>query len=450
MKLYTFRRGVHPHVEKGGKGAAGPLPVVDAAPPATVAIALSQHTGAPCRPLVKAGDRVKMGQMIGEAPGYVCTPIHASVSGVVKGIQQRTGAAGAHIDCIIIENDKLDTPDETLRRFHDPFNVPKDELVAAVNAAGIVGLGGAAFPTHVKLSPPPDKTIDYLILNGSECEPILSSDHRMMLDHPEKVIDGMLIAAHIVSAKFLKVGIEANKPGAIEAMKKVAAEQERGIEVLTLKTKYPQGGEKQLIEALTGRQVPSGKLPMEAGCVVLNVSTAAAISDAIRLGRPIVDHVITVAGLVKEPKNLRVRVGTSIGSILEECGGLEESANKVVLGGPMMGMSIASLDTPTVKATGGIIALKDEWGYESEPENCIRCGSCVRACPIGLMPLEYYALARKGMHEKSKAEYNLCDCIECASCAYVCPAKLPLVQMIRVSKAATKECPESEATRCKA
>lgn len=434
MKEYTFRRGVHPHERKGGKSVTGPLPVLDAAPPATVAIALSQHVGAPCRPVVKAGDRVKMGQKVGEAPGFVSAPVHASVSGVVKGIQQRTGAAGTRVDCVIIENDGLDTPDDSLQKFADPFLATKDELLKAVNAAGMVGLGGAAFPVHVKLSPPPDKKIDFLILNGAECEPYLTSDHRMMLDYPEKVVDGMLIAAHIVSAKALKIGIERNKPDAIESISKVAAE--KGVEVCSLKVKYPQGGEKQLIEAVTGRQVPSGKLPMDAGCVVMNVSTAAALSDAIRHGKPITERIVTVAGEVKNPRNLRVRVGTSVESVLEQCGGVNEGADKVILGGPMMGMSISSLNTPTTKATGGILVLKDEAGYTDEPGNCIRCGSCVRACPIGLLPLDYYALARKGMYEKSRDEYHLLDCIECGACAFICPAKLPLVQMIRVSKRA--------------
>lgn len=434
MKVYTFRRGVHPHEGKGGKSVTGPLAVRDAAPPATVAIALSQHVGAPCRPVVKAGDRVKMGQKVGEAPGFVGAPVHASVSGIVKGIQQRTGAAGTRLDCIIIENDGLDTPDDSLRKFEDPFLAPRDELLKAVCAAGMVGLGGAAFPVHVKLSPPPDKKIDYLILNGAECEPYLTSDHRMMLDHPEKVVDGMLIAAHIVSAKSLKIGIEKNKPDAIASMTKAA--QGKGIEVLTLKVKYPQGGEKQLIHALTGRQVPSGKLPMDAGCVVMNVSTAAALSDAIRLGKPITERVVTVAGEVKNPQNLRVRVGTDVGSILEQCGGLNEGANKVILGGPMMGMSISSLNAPTAKATGGILVLRDEAGYSGEPGNCIRCGSCARACPIGLLPLNFYALARKGMFERSRDEFRVLDCIECGSCAFACPAKLPLVQMIRVTKRA--------------
>ncbi len=434
MKVYTFRRGVHPHEGKGGKSVTGPLAVVDAAPPATVAIALSQHVGAPCKPVVKAGDRVKMGQMVGDATGFVSAPVHASVSGVVKGVQERTGAAGARVDCVIIDNDGLDTPDDSLKKFDDPFLAPKDELLKAVRAAGMVGLGGAAFPVHVKLSPPPDKKIDYLIINGAECEPYLTSDHRMMLDHPEKIVDGMLIAAHIVSAKVLRIGIEKNKPDAIESISKAVAG--RGIEVCPLKVKYPQGGEKQLIEAITGRQVPSGKLPMDAGCVVMNASTAAALSDAIRLGKPITERVITVAGEVANPKNLRVRVGTAIESVIEQCGGVNAGANKVIMGGPMMGMSVSSLNTPTMKASGGILVMKDEAGYSDAPGNCIRCGTCVRSCPIGLLPLDFYALARKGMFEKARDDYRVLDCIECGSCSFACPAKLPLVQMIRVTKRA--------------
>lgn len=434
MKLYSFRRGVHPHETLGGKAVTGKMPVIDAAPPATVAIALSQSVGAPCKSVVKVGDRVLMGQKIGEPVAFMGAPVHSSVSGVVKGIQMRTMASGARADCIIIDNDGLDERDTSLKTFDDPLKADIGELKQAIREAGLVGLGGAAFPVQIKLSPAPEKKIDYIILNGAECEPYLTSDHRVMLEEPEKIIDGLMIAAYIVGAGSMKVGIEVNKPDAIEAMKKAAAG--KNIEICALKVKYPQGGEKQLINAITGRQVPSGKLPMDAGCVVMNVSTAAYLSDALRLGRPITDRVITVTGAVNKPCNMRVRVGTDIGSVIEQAGGAKEGVDKVILGGPMMGMSAYNLNTPTVKATGGILLMKDESGYSTEVGNCIRCSNCLRACPIGLMPLNLYALANKGYFTRARDEEHVLDCIECGSCAYVCPAKLPIVQMIRVTKRA--------------
>lgn len=434
MRLFTFKRGVHPRETLGGKIITGGMPVVDAVPPKTVAIALSQHVGAPCKSIVKVGQRVLMGQKIGECEGYVGAPVHSSVSGIVKGIQSRAMTSGARGDCIIIENDGLDEREKPLRIFSEPMSADRGEIRQAMREAGLVGLGGAAFPVHVKLSPAEDKKIDYIILNGAECEPYLTGDHRMMVEHPDKVIDGLRIAAYAVNAGKMKIGVEINKPDAIEALKRAA--QGYDIEICPLKVKYPQGGEKQLIKAITGREVPSGKLPMDAGCVVVNVSTAAYISDALRKGTPVIERVVTVTGLVNKPCNLRVRVGTDIGGVIEQAGGAAPGANKVVLGGPMMGMSAYSLNAPVVKATGGIVVMFDESRNNSEFSNCIRCAGCVNACPMGLMPLNIHALARKERFEEARLKEHAMDCIECGSCAYVCPAKLPLVQMIRVVKRA--------------
>jgi electron transport complex protein RnfC len=434
MRMFTFKRGVHPRETLGGKSITGKMPVADAAPPETVAIALSQHVGAPCNSLVKAGQRVLMGQKIGEPAGVMGAPVHSSVSGIVKGIQSRAMTSGARGDCVVIQNDGLDERDTSLKIFSDPLSADRDELRHAIREAGLVGLGGAAFPLEIKLSPAPDKRIDYVILNGAECEPYLTGDHRMMVEHPEKVVDGLRIAAYVVNAGAMRIGVEVNKPDAIKALKKAA--QGTDIEICPLKVKYPQGGEKQLIKAITGREVPSGKLPMDAGCVVVNVSTAAYLSDALRKGQPITERVITVAGLVNSPCNLRVRVGTDIGTVIAQAGGATPGANKVVLGGPMMGMSAYSLNAPTVKATGGILLMFDESRNNSEPGNCIRCASCVSACPMGLLPLNICALSRKERFEEARTKEHAMDCIECGSCAYVCPAKLPLVQMIRVAKRA--------------
>ncbi|OPZ67791.1 MAG: Electron transport complex protein RnfC [Firmicutes bacterium ADurb.Bin467] len=424
------RRGVHPHEAGGGKRETGTKPIERAARPSVVAIPLTQHIGASCKPLVKPGDKVLLGQKIGEPDGFMSVAVHASVSGVVKGIQPRTLPGGQRADAIVIESDGLDQWDPSLKGADDLRDPAK--LIAMIREAGIVGMGGAAFPTHVKLSVPKDRPIDYMILNGAECEPYLSCDHRVMLEETEEALDGLEIAAGIVGAKRKVVGIELNKPDAIEAMRKAA--EGKGIEVRALKTKYPQGGERQMIEALTGRQVVSGKLPMDAGCVVINVSTAAAISRAIRKGLPIVERVVTVAGAVKEPKNLRVRIGVDIESVIEQAGGAIEGANKIVLGGPMMGLSGYNPNTPITKCIGGVLVMVDRGKADRPRGNCIRCGKCVAACPAGLMPLDLYALSNKEFYERARDERSLADCIECGCCDYVCPSKLPIVHFIRVAK----------------
>ncbi len=434
MKIFSFAGGIHPKETMGGKHITGAIPVFDAAPPSTVAISLSQHVGSPCRPIVKPGQRVLMGEKVGEPTGAMGAPVHSSVSGKVKGIQQRTIASGARVDCIIIENDGLDETVKDTIKFEDPMNADRDELLKAIREAGLVGLGGAAFPLQIKLSPPADKKIEYLLVNGAECEPYLTSDHRMMVENPEGVIDGALIAARILGAKYVKIGVELNKPDAILALKEHAV---NGIEVCPLRVKYPQGGEKQLIRALANRMVPSGKLPMDVGCVVMNVSTAAQLSRSMRTGMPCIDRVVTVTGLVNKPCNMRVRVGADIGSLVEQAGGGLPDADRVILGGPMMGMGAYNMNTPVLKATGGVMLLK---GKKRPPEtSCIRCASCVSACPMGLMPLTIYAMGKKKLFREAVEKEHALDCMECGSCAYECPAKLPLVHMIRVVKRAGRE-----------
>jgi len=434
MKIFSFAGGIHPKETMGGKHITGCKPVVDAVPPATVAISLSQHVGAPCRAIVKPGQRVLMGQKVGEPVGAMGAPVHSSVSGVVKGIKQRTIASGARVDCIIIENDGQDEPIKDPVVFDDPMNADRDALLKAIREAGIVGLGGAAFPLQVKLSPPADKKIEYLLINGAECEPYLTGDHRMMVEDPESIIDGALIAGKILGAKYIRIGVELNKPDAIESLKKHARD---GIEICPLRVKYPQGGEKQLIRALADRMVPSGKLPMDVGCVVMNVSTAAQLSVSLRTGMPCITRVVTVTGMVNEPCNIRAKVGTDIGSLIEQAGGGMPDADRLILGGPMMGMGAYNMNTPVVKATGGIMLLK---GKKRPPEtSCIRCASCVQACPMGLMPLTIYAMGKKQMFREAVEKEHAMDCMECGSCAYECPAKLPLVHMIRVVKRAARE-----------
>ena len=431
MRIRSFAGGIHPRETLGGKRVTGVMPVVNAQTPATVAISLSQHVGAPCKPIVKPGQYVLMGQKVGEPVGYMGAPVHSSVSGVVKGIKPRTVASGARVDCVIIENDGLDTKVGGLNVIEDPMTADRDVLLNAIREAGIVGLGGAAFPTQVKLSPPEDKKIEYLLINGAECEPYLTGDHRMMVERAKYVVDGARIAGRILNAKRIRIGVELNKPDAIDALRKHAG---RDIEVCPLKVKYPQGGEKQLIRALARRKVPSGKLPMDVGCVVMNVSTAAQISVSLRTGMPCISRVVTVTGLVRKPCNLKVRVGTDIGSVIEQAGGALEGAERVILGGPMMGAGAYNLNTPVMKATGGVLLLGQQ--KKQKESSCIRCGSCVQACPMGLMPLTIYAMGKKGLFAEAVAKEHALDCMECGSCAYDCPAKLPLVHMIRVVKRA--------------
>ncbi len=426
----TFKGGIHPHEKSGGKAVTGSMPVINALPPIQVAIQLGQNVGVPCQPLVKAGDRVLMGQKIGEPEGYVGAPIHASVSGKVVGVLHRVNAAGMLTQAIVIDNDGLDewSPDA---KPQNPDQMDAAALIAAIRDAGIVGLGGAGFPTAVKLAPPKDKHIDTVILNGAECEPYITGDQRMMIEHPDKVVDGLLIAQKILSAERAVIAIEANKPEAISAIERAA--QGKSIDVVRLQVKYPQGGEKQLIQVVTGRQVPSGKLPMDIGCVVVNVTTAHAVSECLRSGKPLIKRTITVTGEIDKPQNLRVRIGESIERLIDQCGGLREGVNKVILGGPMMGQSAYTMDTPVVKGTSGILMMTDKSNPNAPMNNCIRCARCARACPIRLMPMTLHALSQRGRFDEAK-QLHAMDCIECGSCSYTCPAKLPLVQSIRVAK----------------
>ena len=431
--ILTFRRGVHPHEGSGGKRVTGALPVEEAAAPSTVAVPLSQHVGTPCKPLVKPGEPVLMGQKIGMPDGFVSAAVHSPVSGIVKSVQMRTVAGGQRVNAVIIENNALDERDPSLMPVRDADDPA--QLLEAIREAGIVGMGGAAFPTHVKLSPPKDKPIDTVILNGAECEPYLSGDHRAMVEDAPAILNGLRIAAKITGAKQMYIGVEDNKPDAIQSLRDAA--EGTGAQVFALKTKYPQGGEKQLIYALTGRRVPTGGLPMDVGCVVVNASTAAAISRAVYEGTPLIERVVTVAGAVREPKNLRVRIGVDIESVIEQCGGADQSVNKVVLGGPMMGLCAYNPHTPVTKGVSGILLLSDHT-KEKPLSNCIRCAGCVSVCPMGLMPLTLYALTRKGHYERARDEQRLLSCIECGSCAYQCPARLPLVQQFRAAKSALR------------
>lgn len=431
FKTDTFKGGIHPlrRIHEG-KGYTESLPTRFLPPPGRVIIPMSQSAGTTCDPLVAKGDHVLLGQKIGEPRGFVGAPVHATVSGKVLIVEQREISAGTFCQCVIVENDGLDERADPLMPV--PLSAEQRQIVDAIRAAGLVGLGGAVFPTHIKLAPPSGKTVDTVILDGAECEPFLNSDHRVMLEMGQKVIDGLKYAMRALNAPRGIIAIEKNKPLAIAHMQELV-QQEAHIEVRPLKVKYPQGSEKQLIQATTSRQVPSGGLPADAGCVVLNVSTCAAIADALMDGKPLYERVVTVSGSVANPANLLVRFGTPISALIEACGGLLPETRRVLAGAPMMGVALFDLEAPTIKSTSGVTALTNAQVDPTPGTACIRCGRCARGCPIRLLPMK---LREASIRQDWQAAQKLhaFDCLECGTCSYSCPAKLELVSNIRVAK----------------
>lgn len=430
----TFERGIHP---KEAKGLTEKSPIVQAGLPRRVVVPLSQHIGAPAKPEVNIGDEVKRGQSIGSPASFVSAPVHASISGKVVAIAEFPQPSGRMVQSIVIESDGKDDS-VSFKENPDYPGLGADKIKALIRDAGIVGLGGAAFPTSVKLSPPKEKPIDTVILNGAECEPYLTADHRIMVERPGDIVNGLKVIMKTLGVRKGYIGIEKNKPDAIELMKS-AVSKEQNIELYPLTVKYPQGAEKMLIKAINNREVPSGGLPMDVGVVVHNVGTALAIYEAVRFGKPLIERVVTVTGKgIVEPKNMMVRIGTLMSDIIEQCGGLAEGAVKVISGGPMMGFAQWSLDVPVVKGTSGILVLtEDEYVSSDEYFACIRCGSCIDVCPMGLNPSMLSILAEKGFYEETK-EYKIFDCFECGSCAFVCPSKRPMVQFMRLAKSQVK------------
>ncbi len=426
----TFSGGVHP---ADNKRLTAHKPTVTAAIPTRAVIPLSQHIGAPTKSLVVIGQEVKKGEKIGETTGFVSAPVHASISGKVSALGSFPHILGMDIPAVVIESDGKDEWISGLKENSDYNLLSPDELKKLVSDAGIVGMGGATFPTHVKLSPPKEKPIDTVILNGAECEPYLTSDHRLMLEKSREIVEGLKILLRILNVNKGYIGIEANKPDAIEAMTKAAAGSPE-IKVWPVKVKYPQGAEKMLIQAIAGRTVPAGGLPMDIGVVVQNVGTAEAIYSAVRFGRPLIERYVTVTGRgVKEPKNFLVRIGTPFSQLIAEAGGLTEDAAKVISGGPMMGMSQYTLEVPVIKGTSGItVLLKSEVGSGIYGP-CIRCGRCIDACPMKLQPSFLGLYIEKGHYQDAK-DFNLMDCFECGSCTFVCPANRPMVQWVKKAK----------------
>ena len=427
----TFKGGVHP---PENKELTEHKPIEVLPPPEKVVIPVQQHIGAPSEPVVKVGDTVKIGDRLTEPTGFVSVPVHATVSGTVKAIEPRPHPLGTEVLSIVIEADGEDAWSDAVQDDPNYESLSADEMRQRIRDAGLAGMGGATFPTHVKLSPPPNKPIDTFILNGAECEPYLTADHRLMLEHAEEIVLGMKVILQILQPKQAFIGIEDNKMDAVEAMRKAVEQVGVDAKVVALPVKYPQGAEKQLIKALTGREVPRGGLPMDVGCLVQNVGTARAIYHAVAKRRPLVERVVTVTGRgVSDPKNLLVRLGTPFSHALEYCGGVTEDAVKLIMGGPMMGIAQFNPEVPVIKGTSGILVLTEREARVREPGVCIRCGRCIEACPMGLMPTVLHSLVNHKLFDEAK-DYGVLDCIECGSCAFVCPAKLPLVHSMKWGK----------------
>ncbi|HEX6200908.1 MAG TPA: electron transport complex subunit RsxC [Thermoanaerobaculia bacterium] len=438
-----FRHGVHP---PEAKALTAGLPIRRMPFPDEVVLPLRQNAGAPARCLVKPGDRVERGDKIGAAQGYVSVPIHASAAGVVKAVELRPHPDGSFADAVVIQVDRHSPQLPRPRLVPRWEGLTPDEVRAAVQEAGVVGLGGAAFPTHVKLNPPQEFPIERLLVNGAECEPYLTSDHRTMVEHPDRVHFGIRIMMQCLGVDRAVVGVEMNKPDAIEALERTVP-ADLDITIQPLRVKYPQGAEKMLIHSVTGEEVPSGKLPMHVGVVVQNVGSIAAIAEVFETGYPLVERIVTVTGPgVVRPSNLVIPVGTKVEDVLAFCGGMTEDAREVVFGGPMMGASQPDLGAPVLKGTSGVTVLVEGQVTPRTSFPCISCGHCLDACPVFLNPSLLGKQAQAGRYDEM-LEHHLMDCMLCGSCSYVCPSSIPLAQMFALSKGAIRREQEREKAR---
>ncbi len=425
-----FPGGTHPHEGANGKAVNSGNAIRELPAPQQVVIPLSQHIGAPAKAIVAKGDKVLMGQKIAEAGGFVSAPIHSSVSGTVKDIVPVEVANGTTCPAVIIENDFQDTWVELNPTDH-PETLTAAELQSIVREAGIVGLGGATFPTSVKLTPAQGKVIEKLVINGAECEPYLTADHRLMLEKSSQIIDGLHLIMLALDVKEAIIGVEDNKMDAIEALR-AACEGVEGITIMALPVQYPQGGEKQLVYATTRRKVPAGGLPLDVGVVVSNVGTVYAIQQAIREGRPLVQRVCTMGGLVNNPGNYLIRVGATIQNLVDACGGMQSGVEVLISGGPMMGMAVPHTNIPLTKGSSGVLALGKE-AVEPDENPCINCGRCVATCPMQLQPTLLDAQVRAGLIDDAE-KCGVMNCMECGACTFVCPAKRALTQSCRTGK----------------
>ncbi len=430
--IKTFPKGgIHPPEDKFSAGS----PIQELPLPKSVIIPVCQHLGSPSEPLVKKGDRVKTGQIIAKSSGFVSTNIHSSVTGKVEKVDKFTDSTGYRrlAVSINVEKDQWEDNIDTSNTLKKQINSKAEEIIKKILDAGIVGMGGATFPSHIKLSVPKGKKVEVLIINGVECEPCLTSDHRLMLEKGEEMMVGVRLMMTALGVNRAVIGIENNKPDAISNLKTIAKDY-KTIEVQVLKVKYPQGAEKQLIKSITRREVPSGKLPIEVGAVVHNVETAYAVYEAVQKNKPLIERVVTVTGKnIAKPSNFMVRTGTPVAYLIEAAGGLPEDTGKIINGGPMMGKALNSLDVPVTKGTSGILVVPQSESLRRPALNCIRCAKCVSICPMGLEP---YLLRAASEHKKWDIveEERSMDCMECGSCSYVCPSAIPLLDYIRLGK----------------
>ncbi len=430
---HLFFGGIHPADKKELSAGA---PLVTNMSPKQVSISMSQHIGVPCTPLVKVGDTVKKGQKVGDGEG-LCVPVHASVSGRVVAVEPRRHPSGEKIMAVVIENDFQDTPDTAMTAYEDYSGLSNDEIISIIREAGIVGMGGATFSTNVKAATSMNK-VDILIANGCECEPYITADDLLLKTWPEQVLEGMKIIGQVLKPEQMVLAIEENKQETIEGLRKVL-EKEPGISLRVLPTRFPQGAEKQLVQAVSGREIPPGQLPASVGCVVFNVGTFAATYKAVMQGQAVTERILTVTGEgVKNPANYYARIGTSYEDMLKAAGGLKENTIKVITGGPMMGYAQDDLSVSVIKGTNAILGLVDGERTEEEDYACIRCGKCLTVCPMKLQPLHLFEQAQR-MNRKGLEHYYLSDCIECGCCSYACPGKLPLTATFKKSKRILRE-----------
>lgn len=427
MAVLTFKGGIHPHND--GKDLSKATPITDYTPVGEIVIPMAQHIGAPASPLVKKGDRVLVNQKIGAAAGFISANIHSPVSGIVKNVEPRLTAGGTKVLSVIIENDGMnETVPVTDERGAE--DLTKEEKLNLIQEAGIVGMGGAGFPTNVKLSPKNADEIEYYIVNGAECEPYLTSDYRRMIESPEAIVKGVKIALSLFGKAKAIIAIEDNKRDAIVKMKE-AVKGDPDIAVKTVYTKYPQGGERTLIYALTGRMVNSSMLPADVNCVVNNIDTVYAIYDAVENRRPLTERIVTVTGdAINNPQNFRVPIGTNLAELVDAAGGFKNEPEKLISGGPMMGIALYDLNIPVTKGTSALLCFTRDEVRENEPSNCINCGRCVSVCPGRIMPARLSVLVEHGDKEGFQA-LNGMECCECGCCSYICPAKRNLTQAIK-------------------
>lgn len=430
MKALTFRGGVHPFE---GKDLSKDLKIKEVLPKGLLVYPMSQHIGAPATPIVAKGDRVLVGQKIGEASGFVSAHIYSSVSGTVTAVEPRLTVSGAKVLSVVVENDNLYEKAEGIGQKRNYEELSKEDIRNLIKNAGIVGMGGAGFPTHIKLTPKDDSKIEYVIVNGAECEPYLTSDYRVMLEEPEKLVKGLKVILKLFENAQGIIAIEDNKPEAIKIMSQLV-QNESKIQVKVLKTKYPQGAERQLIFATTGRKINSAMLPADAGCVVDNVDTVVSVCLAVCESTPLIRRIVTVTGdAIKTPQNFKVPTGLNYAELIEEAGGFTTQPKKVVSGGPMMGMALFDLNVPVMKTSSALLCMTRDEVAEFEPSACIRCGRCVEACPSKLIPQKMLECSER-FDDKGFVALNGMECYECGSCTYVCPAKRRLTQSFKQTR----------------